>query len=819
MRTASTIRRGRPLHALLAAVALVLPGFGPAPALAAGVRLFRDGTGLGFWDLSWGASSGGSTVELANGSKFPVDDATRWRGTSALRLRFTPAAGGDWVLGVANAGWAPFDATALDTVVWWAWSATALDAAQLPDMLLEDQSNVRTPRQPLSIYNPGGLPAATWTRLVMPLAPFRLVPGSANLSLANKVFFCQSATGAAGVQRTLFLDELRVVDDDPTPPPAPLAARATGYERHAEVQWDAPDPAEGVESHRIERLVGGAWTAAAWADAAEGGGVLWLGAPGVGCTLRVVAEDWSFRESAPSPALETATRPLADDEFLDMIQRATFRTFWDAAHPVSGLTRERSGSGDVCAAGGTGFGLMAIPVGVERGFVTRAAGAARVLKVLSFLATTAERHWGAFPHWIHGATGQHVPFLGPSDDRVDLVETAYLAQALLAVRAYFDGAGAEEAQIRALATQLWEAIEWDQFRPGGDTSLWWHRSPTTGFTGSIRVEGWHEGMITYLLAVASPTHPVPASLYTTGWARNGAMANPNSYYGHRIYVGPAYGGPLFFAHYSFVGLDPRFKRDAWANYYTHNRNHALVHVAYAVANPLGRAGYGASAWGLTASDDPAGYGVHAPYNNDNGTLAPTAALASMPYAPHEALAAARHFYDAYGAALWSWHGFRDAFNPGAAWTAPGWIAIDQGPILLMIENHRSGLLWNRFMSNPEIAPALAAVGFVADSSSTVDAPAGAPAPAALALAAGPNPSSGPVTFALALPGAEAVAVEVFDLAGRRVAVPWRGALGAGRHAIRWDGRCERGALLPPGVYLARARTASDAVTARIVRVR
>ncbi|OGF03931.1 MAG: hypothetical protein A2W00_14405, partial [Candidatus Eisenbacteria bacterium RBG_16_71_46] len=523
-------------------------------------------------------------------------------------------------------------------------------------------------------------------------------------------------------------------------------------------------------------------------------------------------------ESAPSPAFTTATRALADYDFLDMIQRAAFRYFWEGAHPVSGLARERSSSGDICTTGGSGFGLMSTAVGVERGFVSRAEGATRVLQTLTFLATQAERHWGALPHWIHGATGQHIPFLGPTDDKVDAVETAFLMEGVLTVRAYFDGPGADETQIRALATQLWEAVEWDAFRPAGDPGLWWHRSPTTGFTGSFRVEGWHEGLMTYLLAIASPTHPVPASLYTTGWARNGAMVNPNTYYGYRIYVGPAYGGPMFFAHYSFLGLDPRFRRDAYANYYVHNRNQALVQVAYCTQNPYGHAGYGASCWGLTASDQPGGYGVHWPFSNDNGTLTPTAALGSMPYVPVEALAAARHFYDVYGATLWSFRGYLDAFNPGAAWTATDQIAIDQGPIVIMIENHRSGRVWDAFMSNPEVAPALAAMGFVPDLLPVVDV-ADAPATPALALVATPNPSAGAVALSLALPATAEASVEVFDLAGRRVAVPWRGTLPAGGHALRWDGRVEGGERASPGVYLVRARAGKAVVTVRLVRIR
>jgi hypothetical protein len=806
-------RAGRALPPALTALAALL--ILCSSAHAQGVRLFRDGNGGTFWDLSYAFRSGASTVEMINGSKAPLEYATRWRGTTAIRLRFTQQAGGDWLLGVANNGWTAVDGTALDSLVFWAYSAAALAAGDLPYAFIEDRNNTRTPRYSMAAYNPGGLPAGAWTRLVMPLAPFKSGPGSANMTIINKMFFAQAPTGTMGVQRTIYLDEIRWVSADPTPPASPGGVAAMAFERHADLSWDLPVPAD-VESYRVERLTGTAWTPVHWGRAEEGGTSLWLADPAVTCTLRVAAEDWSFRVSAPSNEFVVSTRTLGDADFMDMVQRATFRYFWEGAHPVSGLIRERTSSGDICAAGGTGFGLMAIPVGIERGYVGRDQGVARVLQMLTFLSG-AERHWGAFPHWIHGVTGQHVGFLGPTDDGMDIVETAYMAQGLLTVRRYFDGAGADEAQIRTLATQLWEAIEWDAFLPAGSNTLRWHRSPTTGLS-SANVTGWNECLITYLLGVASPNHPIPVASYHAGWARNGAMVLNQSYYGHLLSVGWSYGGPMFFAHYSFLGFDPRFKRDAYANYYTHNRNHALVQVDYSAANPQGRTGYSAVSWGLTASDNPWGYGAQEPQHNDNGTLTPTAALASMPYVPQQSLAAARHFYTTYGATLWSFYGYRDAFHPGMGWTASDHIAIDQGPIVLMIENHRSGLLWNRFMSNPEIAPALEAVGFVPDSGATVDAPAAALL-RTLQLAAAPNPSAGATVFTLDLPAAGEAALEVFDLASRRVTSLRQGRFEAGRHTLRWDGRDDAGNALAPGVYLARASAGGSSIVTRLVRIR
>jgi hypothetical protein len=810
-RRAPAPRRAPSIVALSALITLVFA----SPSHAQGVRLFRDGAGGTFWDFSYASQSGASTVEMINGSKAPLEYTTKWRGTTAIRLNFKQQSGGDWVLGVATAGWAAVNGTPLDSLVLWSYSATAIPSASLPYVFIEDVNNVRTPRYSMASYNPSGVPAATWTRLVMPLAPIKAGPGGANMTVINKMFFCQAPTGAMNVQRTISLDEIRWIRADLTPPVTPTGAQGLAFERHVDLLWDLPAPAD-VESHRIERLTNGVWTQWTWGAAEDGGISLWAGSPAVACTVRAIAEDWSFRESSPTATFVLATRSLGDTEFMDMIQRATFRYFWQGAHPVSGLIRERSSSGDVCTSGGTGFGLMTIPVGIERGYVTRAQGTARVLQVLTFLSATAEKHWGAFPHWIHGVTGQHVGFLGPTDDTVDLVETSYVAQGLLTVRQYFDGASADETQIRTLATQMWEAIEWNMFVGSGESVLRWHRSPTTGLS-SANVQGWNECLITYLLAIASPTHPVPAAFYTIGWARNGAMALNQSYYGYPLYVGYAYGGPMFFAHYSFLGLDPRFKHDAYANYYTHNRDHALVQVAYSAANPLGRVGYSSTCWGLTASDDPYGYSAHEAMTNDNGTLTPTAALASMPYVPQQSMAAARTFYDTYGATLWGFDGFKDAFHPGLGWTASDYLAIDQGPIVLMIENFRSGLLWKRFMANSEIAPMLAAVGFVADSSAITSVP-GAVAARTLRLAVAPNPSAGAMVWALELPEAADVSAEVFDLSGRRVAVVQRGRLAAGRQALDWSGRAEDGRALAPGVYLARVQAGARSSTTRFVRM-
>ncbi|MDP7290090.1 MAG: glucoamylase family protein [Phycisphaerae bacterium] len=429
---------------------------------------------------------------------------------------------------------------------------------------------------------------------------------------------------------------------------------------------------------------------------------------------RVTAIGRDRSRSAPSDVRLARSRKMSDEQLLTSVQEATFRYFWDWGHPVSGMARERHPArGDGVAVGGTGFGLMAIVVGVERKFISRFEAAWRVRKILTFLEEKAQRYHGAWTHWMNGETGRTMRF-SKYDDGGDLVETSFLIQGILTARQYFNGANTVEADIRKRATRLWRGVEWDWYlRKPDKKGLVWHWSPKYGFKKNLRIGGrFNECMITYLLAIASPTHPIPASCYHTGWVRNPARyVNGEKYYGYTQPIGLGLGGPLFFTHYSYLGFDPRGKRDKYCNYFVNNRNTTLIHRAYCIDNPMKHKGYGANVWGLTASVTPDGYSASAPGRHDTGTIAPTACISAMPYAPKESLAAMKHLYHVYGKKLWGPFGFRDAFNPGRDWVARGYLSIDQGPIVVMIENHRTGVPWKLFMSNPEIAPALKATGF------------------------------------------------------------------------------------------------------------
>jgi len=412
------------------------------------------------------------------------------------------------------------------------------------------------------------------------------------------------------------------------------------------------------------------------------------------------------------PKLENYVEEISDDALLNKVQQQTLKYFWDFAEPNSGMSRERNSSGNIVTTGGTGFGIMAIIAGTSRGFVTRDAATDRMLKLFNFLSK-ADRFHGAWPHWMDGTTGKVIPF-GTKDNGGDLIETAFLVQGIIAAREYFDAATIKEDSLRRMADSLWYKVEWDWYT-NGQNVLIWHWSPTYGFEMNMHISGWNEGLIAYVLAASSPTHPITKAVYDQGWANNGGMKNGRIYYGIKLPLGQDFGGPLFFAHYSFLGLDPRGLSDQYANYWDQNVNHSKINHQYAIANPYGFCHYSDSCWGLTASDDPVkGYQAHAPYRNggdDNGTITPTAALSSFPYTPVESMKALRFFYHRLHSKTWGSYGFTDAFNVSRKWYATTFLAIDQGPIVVMIENHRTGLLWNTFMKNQDVKNGLTKLNF------------------------------------------------------------------------------------------------------------
>lgn len=417
----------------------------------------------------------------------------------------------------------------------------------------------------------------------------------------------------------------------------------------------------------------------------------------------------------------------ADTALFRQVQQQTFQYFWDGAEPTSGMGRERFHADNiypdndkhVVTSGGSGFGVMAILVGIERGFVPKEAGRLHLEKIVHFLET-ADRFHGAWPHWFSGETGKVVPF-GKIDNGGDLVETSFMLQGLLCVRQYYQNGNAAEKALAARADKLWKEVEFDWYRNGKNV-LYWHWSPEYGWKMNFPVHGYNECLIMYVLAASSPTHGVPAEVYHEGWAEKGKINDVNKpdgiakTYPYKLqtkHQGDAWnGGPLFWAHYSYLGLDPHGLKDKYADYWKENTTQSLINYQWCVDNPKKYKGYGANNWGLTSSYSVKGYAGHAPtMDRDLGVISPTAALSSFPYTPQQSMAAMKHWYNDLKDKLWGPYGFYDAFSEQDNWYLPRYLAIDQGPILVMMENYRTGMLWKLFMSCPEIQGGLKKLNF------------------------------------------------------------------------------------------------------------
>lgn len=407
-------------------------------------------------------------------------------------------------------------------------------------------------------------------------------------------------------------------------------------------------------------------------------------------------------------AHEPASLPL--DALLEQVQHRTFLYFWEGAEPQTGLPFEKRRfdgymATDAVAISGVGFGLMAIIVACERGWVTRAQALERVGLIVESLFR-ARRFHGAFSHLIHGTTCDTLPF-SQKDDGGDLVETTLLMQGLICAREYFDRQDDTEKNLASRITRLFDEVDWRWYTRGGDGALFWHWSPGNDWIMNLPITGWNEALSAYILAAGSDTHPIDPENYHNGWARSGAMVNGESYFGTRLPFGEPLGGPLFLSQYSFCALDPRGLSDRYGDYWEQALAHARINHDYCLTVPEYLK---AHVWGLTASEIPYGYSASSP-TSDDGAIAPTAALSSFPFLPRESEKALRAFMAYDRGSLFGPLGFADAFAPGGGWTAPHYIVIDQGPIVAMIENFRTGLLWRLFMAAPEVRRGLARLEF------------------------------------------------------------------------------------------------------------
>lgn len=424
-------------------------------------------------------------------------------------------------------------------------------------------------------------------------------------------------------------------------------------------------------------------------------------------------------EPFPGKEAEATATPAAfrdDDEFLELLQATAFDFFWHEANPRNGLVKDRSAPDSFSSIAAVGFGLTAIGIGVDHGWITRAAGRQRALTTLTTFANGSQ---GEEPAGTIGHRGWFYHFLdldrATRFQQVELssIDTALFLAGAVYAREYFDGAHPDEQRLRTLVDRLLERVDWGWMTDGADSlTMGWQ--PERGFLSS-RWVGYNEAMILYLLALGATTHPLPPAAWTA-WTLG---------YKWETRFGPSFApfSPLFGHQYSHCWVDFRGRADAWmrargSDYFENSRRATLAQRAYCIANPGRHPGYGALVWGLTACDGPnragiPGYAARGapPAEHDDGTLAPTAAGGSVPFAPEVCLPTLRYFYDTWRPKLWTAYGFRDAFHLGVDWWDPDVLGIDQGPILLMLENHRTGRVWKTVMKSAVIQRGLARAGF------------------------------------------------------------------------------------------------------------
>ena len=685
---------------------------------------------------SRGQANGSSFLELKDG-KLPVETKTFFTPPNALRLQWQSQADGGWEAEIHVDFYRyRFPELKGQNLYFWCFAPQAIAADDLPDLVVSNNvSGLQVAEFPGSFTQPvsigkftGDLPAGRWTRVRIPLSA--LHTGSIyefHPEYLRSVVFHQRR--ADGVRHVLIVDEIRMDNDLAANAPslaAPTKLRAVGYDRHVALQWDPVSNGavaryviyRSLEGNNFEPIGIQLPSVTRYSD--------FLGKSGVTAQYKVAASDGNYHASPLSNAVSASTRELSDDELLTMLQEACFHYYWEGAHPHSGMARENTPGDDrIVATGASGMGIAALIVGVDRGFITRAQGIERVTKIVDFLEH-AQRYHGAWSHYMDGDTGKTMPVFGMFDNGGDLVETSFLMEGLLAARQYFRGDSAAEKSLYQRISRLWETVEWDWYRgPEPGDFLYWHWSSQWGWQIQHPLIGFNEVMATYLLAMSSSTHGVPATMYYSGWASQSERAqqyrggwsqavngdhyfNGHTYFGINLDVGVGSGGPLFFTHYSYFGFDPHRLHDRFTpSYFENNRSIALINRAYCIANPKHFPGYGANAWGLTASDGPNGYVPHAPDEfNDTGTLTLTGALSSFPYTPEASMEALKHYYRDLGDQLWDIYGPRDAFSPKENWVSPIYMGLNQAPIVVMVENYRTGLVWKQFMANPEIGEML-----------------------------------------------------------------------------------------------------------------
>ncbi|MEZ4802958.1 MAG: glucoamylase family protein [Gelidibacter sp.] len=666
--------------------------------------------------------SGKSWVENIQ-SKMPVSKNYTFTKKNALKLNYISSRGGSWSATVKYTKVRGMDFfEPADYLSFWLYMKSAESLKSIPNMTLINSSNTLINSISLGSYVSGE--TEKWQRVMIPLSAF-----AKDLDIKQIIGIKFSQDNPSNALSEIYIDQLEFTsihkDSKITQIPELIAAK--GYERHVDISWK-PINDTAVRYIQILRAYGDSnkfeivgiqhpWISG-YSDFVEDN-------DSQEYRYKISFLNSYYEPSTISNSLKANTKKMSDEELLDMVQLSNFRYYWEGCEPNSGLALENiPGRTTMIATGASGFGIMAMIAGIHRKFISRKEGVERFLKITRFLKT-ADRFHGVYPHFLNGETGKVVPFFGQRDNGGDLVETSFLMQGLLTAKEFFDADNPSEKEIRNSITQLWNEVEWDWYRKTKDSDfLYWHWSPDQEWVINHKLIGWNETMITYFLAIASPKHSVPASMYYSGWAspsivaqeyrsawgktKDGSMyTNGNTYYGIELPVGVSNGGPLFFVHYSFLGLDPHKLTDAYTNYFDNNQRVANINLRYCIENPEKHQGYGDDFWGLTASDGPHNYSADEPNpENDKGKMTATGALASFPYTPDASLNALKNYYHNYGEKLYGYYGFHDAISPDDQWISPLYMGLNQAPIVVMIENYRSGLLWNLFMKNDDVKKGL-----------------------------------------------------------------------------------------------------------------
>lgn len=674
-------------------------------------------------------ASGGASWLLNLGGKIPVRNTPAYTAGSSLELRYVSAPGGTWRATILHRPIRGQDDW--DNGVFIQSKASvfkrpvnlqlqlhcgSVPAESLPKIAILSNDNKTSTFVSLSAFKKTA-DNDDWSQVTIPLTEFHGLKLEVAEQLRGVVL---EQDKSDGIEHTIYLDQVRLAPDKDKALNRSLRAEllsAKGFERHIDISWKAVKD-ESVAGTIIERSSAGSkFTPVGFKPRFMSRFADYLGPDAGKQDYRICFLGYNGERSDYSNIRSASTRAMSDDELLDMVQEACSRYYFDGAEEFSGMALESiPGDPHMIACGASGFGLMSLLVAAKRGFISRNDAVDRFEKILDFLRR-ADRFHGAMPHYYDGTSGHPKLFFGPDDNGGDLVETSFLMQGLLTARQYFDGTNPREKRIREQITQLWEAVEWDWYKMKADSHyLYWHWSPDKAFKIQHPLIGWNETMITYMLAIASPKHAIAPSMYYSGFASQEKAAqeyrgnaegkmyvNGESYYGKKLAVGGFSGGPIFFTHYNFLGMDPHGLRDRYTDYFENSKAIAEINRRYCQANPKHHQGYGDDGWGLSASDGPWGYNPDEPRpEGDKGKLTPTGAIASMPYLPEAAMETIKSYYRNYGSFLWGEYGFRDAFSLDEHWVNDLYMGLNQGPMVVMIENYRTGAPWKLFGSNPEI---------------------------------------------------------------------------------------------------------------------